>query len=36
MDEAIARTNATRYGLGSAVFAKARGDGDRRAHPLRA
>ena len=25
MDEAIARTNATRYGLGSTVFAKARG-----------
>ena len=25
MDEAVARTNATRYGLGSTVFSKARG-----------
>ena len=34
MDEAVARTNATRYGLGSTVFGKARGDGGRRPDPL--
>ena len=35
MDEAIAKTNGTRYGLGSTVFAKAQGDGARRADPVR-
>ena len=35
MDEAVARTNATRYGLGSTVFSQGARHGDRRADPLR-
>ena len=34
MDEAVAKANGTRYGLGSTVFAQGARDGARRADPV--